>query len=233
MGVMSKRRPSIDTNIGTRRKLPSELLAEARRSLAALDGALRRLDEEDDLSSLLTVALTVRLMIGSDGLIRQICSAIRKSDPSSRLSHPVVAIMAPVRRDSKATFAVGALPASPTMSGEQRLRITEVPAQVCLVVEEPDGKRTVYTWEKLLGEVAYKLGLIHSDDEIPTALDEIASYQLGELMAPDFMIRSLGVLASQAMHELLAAVDPRHQPQPALPSRRGLHIANVEVRGRI
>ncbi|TEX48691.1 MAG: hypothetical protein B7C54_00195 [Acidimicrobiales bacterium mtb01] len=181
----------------TRVRSTDELLGDLRRATLQIDEGISRFDGGDP-AGLDLIAARVRLVAcrgRGNELLQRVCD--RVNEPMPLVGHSSPAVHTP-----STAFAVGGLPAS----GEGALRspLAKLMSQVCLIVDD-DGELNSFTWDELVFVAANKLLLVHSDDDIPTALDEIDTFSIGAHRGIAYMIRQAGVLTVRATTVALAA----------------------------
>jgi hypothetical protein len=182
--------------VTTRRQSLEEQVGQLADHCGRLVDGIHRLDAEDD-AGFLDVSASLRTVISrgrGDDLLKRVC---QRAD----IPIPIVESLPEVSDDPAITMALGALPPPDNGISGSPITITGLMNKRCLVVSDAHG-RTEYTWNGMIRSVSSKLA-IHSDDEVPTAFDEINTYEvMGRRVFP-FLFRSIGVVVARVATDVL------------------------------
>lgn len=207
-----------------RKRTADELMDDLERASRILHEGTQRFDGGDDLG-LDLIAGRLRLLAcrgRGNELVKRVAN--RLGQPV-----PVVGFEAPVPDDPTLTFAVAALPAQQIGGGSRRASLEVFMNQRCLTVTDDAGQQT-FTWDELVSDAANKLLLVHSDDDIPAVLDEVALYEVAGVRGIPFMMRAASVVVLEAANAVLTGAG-RSPPSPPIRSVRGIWTGTVLVRG--
>lgn len=194
----------------TRPQTPDELLAVFRRALARLDKGIGAMDDGDPLG-VDAVASTLRLLTingRGDRLLRRARETFSLGEPPRGLSLTTAA----PRSEPGLAFAVGAIPLPDSeRAKEPHISTAEMLEERCLTISA-DDEQVSYKWLTFLAVVANKLGSIHSDADIPRAVDELSSYVIGGIPVLRYALRVVASVVATDAHHILDSIDGAHTP---------------------
>lgn len=205
-----------------------ELWTTFTRARDRLDDGLLRIDAGDSMG-VDSVAVSLRLLTNGgqgDNLLRRVVAA------TGAAPLEVYATAGVPRQEAGLQFGFGALPVDPEENDGSALHgVADFLELQCLIVA--DGTDQVsYQWRSLLSVIASKLGPVHSDPKIPTAVDEISCYMLGDVPVLRYSLRAAGAQIARHCHQVTRHVDPSHLYEaPDLIERGQPCIGNAFVYG--
>lgn len=237
-----------DPTRGKRRTRPltlTELTDRTQESLRNLHNEIERFDDSGE-AAIRQMALCLRQLVCSgDGnrWLQRLSIAGGASLPlvtvTGAASLGLAGAALPADRAHTAKyveFALGGLqpPSSDTPPAEAEalrpisMSIPRFLNSCALMVGDRSGHES-FTWDSLISMVANKLGPVHLDDDVPIALDEIATYRVLGLHPIAYAIRSTSVVICAAGHKLLSelGVESRHGDHIA--RTRGMWVGNILV----
>ena len=148
--------------------------------------------------------------------------------------HPMPRVSEPADASPEVQFSLGAVPA-PDVSSEDGVTPRSMSALMdmrCLTVRTKADLDETYTWDRLVREVANKLGAVHSDAEVPLAFDELAAIGVANQDAVAYALRHLGVAVSRIAHQVLTDEAPPFSiPLQAQPWMGGMRVAKSDMDG--
>lgn len=210
-----------------------ELVVQVVRQLRRLDRAITELDQGDE-DALDDIVIAIRsLACGGKGN-HTITQLARELEEVPDL-HPVTA---PADNDEAITFGTGALPVADThaagASNQIPRSLEALMSLRCLTVTPPeDNDQRAYSWDQIVSTVANKLGAIHSDQEVPVAVDEIQRFESAGQGTLVHALRNLAVVVARHGYDVLSAAGVEHslsEPTHRIPANGQIGIGAVEVR---
>lgn len=210
-----------------------ELVGQVVRQLRRLDRAITELDQGDE-DALDDIVIAIRsLACGGKGnhTITQLAWELEEVPDL----HPVTA---PADNDEAITFGTGALPVADTHAAgasNQIPRSLEALMNLrCLTVTAPeDNEQRAYSWDQIVSTVANKLGAIHSDQEVPVAVDEIRRFESAGQGTLVHVLRNLAVVVARHGYDVLSASGVEHPlltPTHRIPANGQVWVNAIEVR---
>lgn len=194
-----------------------EFLARFTTVVRRLDAHLAAIDRgeyfvRDDLATVLRTLLARGR--GDDG-IRRLLSRFSLKAPTRKISPP--ASNAP-----NVLLAIGALPTDEDQAARAVAVPDELMSATALFVRSRQGTRGA-TWEDIVTDYGNTFGA-HLGTTVPTLLDDVHYFGLSETDFGTYMLRSIGVLVSDACHELLRRMEVDDKPASYSPYMAGMQI---------
>lgn len=213
----------------TRPRTPHELTEHVHRHARRLDRGIAAIDS-GDMDGLDDVVTALRALVTQGN---QLLQQLARAFDISIVPGPVTS---PVPSDGAITFAMGASPMSDGAGSESDMprSLSKLMAMRCLRVRTDTDEVVDHTWDSFIRDFANKLGFVHSDANVPVALDELATYGITDIDAAAYALRNFGVLVRRCCADVLVAAGVQGtQPTHAIPAPGRVWVGDVQVRGRI
>lgn len=209
----------------------AELLTAFQRAVKRLDAGLAQMDEGNPLG-VDQVAGVLRLLTVPDKGNR----LLERARDAFALgpAPPITSITGPApKSETGLTFPLGSIPYDHEPPADSSpVSTPELLDSRCLLVSDT-ASQVSYRWVSLIAVIANKLRSVHTDAELPKAVDELSAYIIGGVPVLRYGLRIVAATVAADAHGVLRGIDPAHRPVDHEPVPEGHWVGAVRIHGSL